>query len=147
MMALNIARYDAVVNRPPATTALVPNGIFTLTLPDGGHRTFRIYTKRQTAKFAPGQRIIAILVGPDNTNDYEDWGFVTDQGIKPWAARRSKKYEEYAAVLWEILAGGGEVVGYELTACRKCLVCNRPLTTPESIEAGIGPECAERYGD
>jgi Family of unknown function (DUF6011) len=28
----------------------------------------------------------------------------------------------------------------------KCSICNRDLTDPESIERGIGPVCAERFG-
>jgi len=34
--------------------------------------------------------------------------------------------------------------GYTLLREGRCLICNRKLTTPESIETGIGPVCAER---
>ena len=34
--------------------------------------------------------------------------------------------------------------GYTLLRESRCCVCNRKLTVPESIEAGIGPECAGR---
>ena len=29
----------------------------------------------------------------------------------------------------------------------KCCMCARPLTNPESIDAGIGPECAGKIGE
>ena len=30
---------------------------------------------------------------------------------------------------------------YKLFVSTRCMVCNRKLTTPESVERGIGPEC------
>ena len=42
------------------------------------------------------------------------------------------------------LAKGEEIDGHELLVSRHCLRCNRVLTTPESIESGVGPECAKR---
>jgi hypothetical protein len=33
--------------------------------------------------------------------------------------------------------------GYRIHLEGRCLRCNRPLTTPESIRRGIGPICAE----
>ena len=35
--------------------------------------------------------------------------------------------------------------GYELLHEGRCLVCNRPLTDPESVLFGVGPTCAEKY--
>lgn len=34
--------------------------------------------------------------------------------------------------------------GYRLLLEGRCVICNRPLTDPESIRAGIGPTCAAR---
>ena len=132
------------VSIPPETlTPTLPNGFHTLTLPDGSHRTFRVYRKRDGAKFAPGKRIISLLIGPDNTNDYEDFGFVSEMQIAVWKRFRGHKQEEYAAIIWRI-AQGEVVEGYELLTDRRCLICNRTLTEPESIERGIGPLCWDR---
>lgn len=126
-------------------TSVIANGYYTLKFPCGTHRTFRVFTKKATAKFSPGQRIIAMLIGPDNTNDYEQFGFVDDNGIKIWKRFIGKKQEEYARLIW-MLATGCEAKGYELLVSKRCLRCNRVLTDPVSLERGIGPECLEILG-
>jgi hypothetical protein len=35
---------------------------------------------------------------------------------------------------------------YTVQLSKRCLRCNRTLTTPESLERGIGPECANIMG-
>lgn len=131
--------------RPPAglLDARVPNGFFTLTLPDGSHRTFRVHTQNPQAKFAPGKRVISLLIGPANTGDYERFGFVEADGVRVWKRYRDTKQAAYAEIVWEI-ATGGRVEGCELLVSKRCMLCNRELTTPESLERGIGPLCWER---
>ena len=34
--------------------------------------------------------------------------------------------------------------GYNIQHMNKCGYCNRPLTTPESIETGLGPVCRDK---
>lgn len=126
-------------------SSVIFNGIYTLRFPCGTHRTFRIFTKKETAKFAPGQRIVAMLIGPNNDSfsNYESFAFCDDNGIRVWKSFKGKKQAEYAELLW-MLATGCEADGYELLVSRRCLRCNRTLTTVQSIEAGIGPECMEK---
>lgn len=126
-----------------AATADIPNGFYTLTLPDGGHRTFRVHTRHPNAKFAPGQRVIGLLIGPDNTSDYEGVAFLAAGGIQIWKRHRGGKTEVWLGVLWELMRGG-HVDGCELLVSKRCLVCNRTLTDDESIARGIGPTCWER---
>lgn len=125
------------------TASVIPNGIYTLTFPCGSHRTFRIFTKKTTAKFAPGKRICAMLIGPDNTTDYEPFAFVDDSGIHVWKRFKNQKQAEYAELLW-MLATGCEADGHELLISKRCLRCNRTLTDPISLELGTGPECRKR---
>lgn len=40
----------------------------------GEHRTFQVKTQDADAKFAPGERIVSLLVGNDNQNDYRGFG-------------------------------------------------------------------------
>jgi len=107
----------------------------------GTHRTFRIRTQKEDATFAPGERILALLTGPDNTRSYTQIGFVKDDGqIILWTRYRTKQYQRLIRVLqnpshYETL---GCVYHYEGT-CRRC---NRTLTTPESLRSGLGPVCA-----
>lgn len=146
-MLASLSQFDSSFGPPkPALESVIPNGLFTICFPDGSHRTLKIHTKRQTAKFAPGRRLLSILVGPDNTADFEAVAWVGEEGIRSFNGRGGK-IAEYGAILWNWLVHGDlPKGGYEVLESRTCLVCSRPLTTPESIEAGIGPECAERYG-
>lgn len=118
----------------------IPNGTFTLRRPDGTHRTFRVRTQREDARFAPGRRIIGFLSGPDNTSNYTWFGFV-DVRIVFWRRFLGRERLRRDVELLEAYFNRGE--GH-VDEARSCLRCNRLLTTPESISRGIGPECAER---
>lgn len=122
------------------TTSVIPNGIYTLSFPCGTHRAFRVFTKPENSKFAPGKRIIALLIGPDNTEDYDPFGFVDDEGIHVWKRFKNQRQAEYADLLW-LLATGCEADGHSLLISKRCLRCNRTLTDPLSLELGIGPTC------
>lgn len=144
-----LKQFDGVAGAaaPIVRESVIYNGFYTLTFPDGSHRTFRISTRPAKGKFAPGKRVISILIGPDNTSDYEMVGFVEERGITIWRSKLNGagggKLQEYAAILWDLAVNGEVIEGYELAVSRRCLKCNRPLTDPESIERGIGPVCAE----
>jgi hypothetical protein len=128
---------------PLRATAVVANGIYILVFPCGTRKTFRIFTKKQTAKFAPGKRVVALLIGPDNSDDWELFGFVDDTGIHVWKRFQHQRQAEYARLLW-MLATGCEADGHELLISKRCLRCNRRLTQPHAIEAGIGDECRRK---
>lgn len=149
----SLARFDATHNyrgRRLITAAAFPNGFFTLVFPDGSHKTFRVRTRRVDSDFAPGQRTVGLLIGPDNSHDYEDFAFIDDQGIRLWRSRSTAKLQDYALLLWQLVVqNGGDAAttpGYRVEVSKRCLCCNRRLTTPESIVYGIGPECAGRWG-
>jgi hypothetical protein len=123
----------------------VPNGFYTLTFPCGTHKTFRIATQQQGPM--AGRRIVSLLIGPQNTDDYESVGEIVrldPPGIAPWKKFKGKKVGEYLDLLWAMLKGE-KIEDHELIVSKRCLRCNRPLTTPESVARGIGPEC-ERKG-
>ena len=126
------------------------NGEITMVNPEtDGRRTIRIRTQPDNAQFAAGERIISLLVGPDNERSYKGFGFVKDDGrIIVWRKFRSgvpgqpSIHEKLALMVqypehYEALG-----VQYLFSTC--CRRCNRLLTTPESIESGIGPICAGR---
>ena len=111
----------------------------------GQHRTFRIRRQRDNSKFAPGERIISLLTGPDNENDYEGFGFVKDDGrIILW--RRVRESRFYASVV-RMLENPDHYTdrhGIEYATEARCLRCFRLLTDPISIAAGLGPECRNK---
>ena len=128
----------------------------------GGHGTFTIlnthsgcrYTfKVSTPADAEGDypRFVAVLTGSDNTSDYQylgqfrvrDWKLVWSHGrkssIKTTAKSALSDAWFFNALNADALPSFLEVI-HEGTCCR----CGRKLTTPESIEAGIGPVCATK---
>lgn len=120
------------------------NGIITVeNTVKGTHRTFRIRTQKDDAKFAPGERILSLLVGPDNSNDYQQIAFVKDDGrINLWGKYRTEQYQRLVRVLQK-------PEHYRSLGCRyhyegHCRRCNRLLTTPDSVRNGIGPVCDGR---
>ena len=133
---------SALKRKPVATLPQLdlPNGRFTLVFPCGTHKTLRVHTQ-QLGKMA-GKRIVSLLIGPENSTDYQQFGELVDSPVGFWAWKnwKGKKPEEYAGLLVKMLRG--EVIeGYEVLESRNCLRCNLPLTTPESIAANLGPRC------
>ena len=120
------------------------NGIVTVENTNKGtHRTFRIKTQPTDAKFAPGERILSVLTGSDNTSDYTQVAFVKEDGrIILWRRYEQSQYAQVVRVLQypEHYKAIGCVYHYE-GHCRRC---NRLLTTPESLRSGIGPVCDGR---
>ncbi len=118
----------------------------------GEHRTFSIKTQKEDARFAPGKRIIALLTGSNNETDYQSFGFVDDEGVTVWNKKRGtdgkrSSWEAYADLVWSLALDAGfspYAPKYSLLIEGKCIVCNRTLTEPVSIETGIGPKCAGR---
>ena len=130
------------------------NGTYTIENTESGeHRTFRVRTQKDDARFAPGRRIIGLLTGPDNNHSYTNFGFVNDDGIVVWMKKRGtdswSAYQWYAFMLWDLAVNNGTELrkrgkAYTLLIEKHCRICNRKLTTPESIRSGIGPVCAGR---
>lgn len=119
------------------------NGRITASNPaTGNHRTFRVRTQPQDAKFAPGKRVVSLLVGPDNESDYQGFAFVDEFGIQVWRSKLGGVYETYARMLANPDAWAEKGVEWQFEG--RCRVCNRALTDPVSIELGIGPVCREQ---
>lgn len=111
------------------------------------YRTFRI----STAKKMDNKQIISILAGPDNEYDYQGFGFISDTGINVWKKYKqdtdATKWLYYAMLIESLLNIRQNTIKadkYTMQLSKRCMVCNRPLTTPESLERGIGPECASK---
>lgn len=133
--------------------ATIFNGIYTIqNLSTSDYRTFKIHSQLEDARFAPGRRIISLLDGADNHNSYRGFGFVEDDGIFVWNKYRGKdkmsSFDWFSIMVWHIATRTPhnffDYNAYKLHLEGKCIKCNRRLTTPQSIESGIGPICAGR---
>jgi len=162
-----------MTHTPPAPEAVQPpnvhNGTYTVAHPERGHFTLKLHTA-QKGDLA-GERILSLLVGPDNTTSYRGVAFWKDaekravvwkkhrgpQSVQPidgftWQQRGWSAVEQKLAI-WADLATRGATdelhgfwygEGYRLHLEGRCVVCNRKLTDPESIQLGIGPTCGGR---
>lgn len=136
------------------------NGIYTVN--DGTqHLTYRIHSVQRGP--LAGKRIVKIQ---GQYGEFSGFAFLTAQGgIKVWRRfadddNRNERYIVWAHMLMSALHYGGLGIGnvdslthsdgdvrLEIQVARTCRRCNRTLTTPSSIDAGLGPECAARTSD
>jgi len=118
------------------------NGYYTVkNIEKGTHRTVKISTVRKGK--LQGKRIMSLLVGPDNNNNYAGFGFVDNDRVIVWKKHKENKVKNYLARVISYWAKTeNKPQGIEILLSKRCLRCNRTLTTPESIKRGIGPECA-----
>lgn len=161
------------MNVIPVTPPNVQNGSYTVSHPERGHFSLKLYTAKN-GKLA-GKRILAMLVGPDNISNYKGVAFWNDERkvANVWRRHRGPDSRmpidgfhwqekgwssvEKKLALWADLAVRGDCTtepgqpkghwaaeGYKLMLSSRCCVCNKTLTDPESIRLGIGPVCGNR---
>ena len=121
----------------------LPAGFHTVTFPDGSHRTFRVRLDR--IGIYSGRRTLGLLIGPDNTDEYQTIGLVSSDRFILWKANKGGKLEEHCSILWR-LAKGEAIAGYELLTSKRCRICMRELTDPDSIRTELGPTCRKKVG-
>ena len=124
------------------------NGTITMENPEtGNHRTIRIKTQKEDSRFAAGERIVSLLNGCDNEQDYVQFAFIKADGrVIVWKRYRGidgpSQYERLATMISDPERFEARGVNYMFsTTCRRC---NRKLTTPKSLVLGMGPKCASR---
>jgi hypothetical protein len=108
----------------------------------GTRYTYRIHAKEDAEQ--PSLHFVSVLVGAENTSDYTFLGTIFD-GARYRHGKKSRISPEAPSAvafawLWDHLASTDVEVWHSGRGSR----CGRTLTTPESIQAGIGPVCAGR---
>lgn len=129
--------------RIPARIQLL-EGTYTVVFEDGDYRTIKIERQEDWADFMPGKLLLGYLSGPDNEHSFTRFANVTDDGfVVIWKRHRDNAVlAEAVKVLCADPKAAARAYGLR---SRRCGICGRKLSTPESIEAGIGPVCAERF--
>lgn len=130
--------------------ALAGDAIFTLrSCRTGARFTYRVETDRSQAA---RPSFVSVLVGPDNTGDFQFLGAIFRDIAGPTFrhGRRSRisptaPSSQAFAFAWTHRRHLDGLV--EVFHAGRCCRCGRMLTTPESVAAGIGPECAKREED
>lgn len=128
--------------------AFVTGGKATLTLKSlatGKHYTYSV----KRAKDNDSLYFVGLLAGGDNERDYVYIGCIRSEGVEPmlFAGRKGNAaHPAYKALDWALyhLTRGTIPEKLEVWHEGRCCRCNRKLTTPESLQSGIGPECAKK---
>lgn len=135
--------------------ALAGNAILTLqSLRTGAHFTYKVRAKDVAgeikADYQPNRIwFVSLLSGADNESDYQYLGLINKyrefrltKNSRAGADAASVKAFEW---FWHMVRDG---IPSELVVRHegRCGRCGRTLTVPESIDRGIGPECAEKMG-
>ena len=123
-----------------------------------GNSTFTIYSskvnKRYTYKIKVDKKnenrfFVKVLFGPDNITDYRFLGwfynddFILLLSIKCCVDERDFRFTMLKYFL-QFLSNKDKLPDTcSFYPSGRCGRCGRLLTTPESIERGLGPECAE----
>lgn len=91
---------------------------------------------------------VSVLTGQDNENAYTYMGTIFNNGKLTFSLTKNSKIGEDAlsykafAFFFNLLMK--DTLHEEITIYHRglCCVCGKTLTTPESIQRGIGPSCA-----
>lgn len=114
----------------------------------GNRFTYKISQASESRNGKPPPHFVALLVGPDNSRSYEFLGTIFER--KAYAHGRNSKVSESATGaiafmwVWRKLSAGQMHEELDVWHEGRCGRCGRRLTTPESIETGLGPVCAGR---
>lgn len=128
---------------PWTGTPKIPNGIYTIKYDDGSYKTLRLRDTFEARAMNMGEQVACYLNGPDNETSYQGFAFV--HGSEILMFKRHAASVELKKTLESLLADEetARKMGVEYARMSgNCYICNHILTTPESIEAGIGPICA-----
>jgi hypothetical protein len=116
----------------PQAAPVIQKGFFTVQ-DDSGHRTYRVRMWKEKA-------VISLMRGQSNTSDYIGFGFIDGNELKIW--RRCEFDREMLARDFAAIIGDPQEAGLRYAReSKNCMRCNRLLTEPTSLDAGIGPEC------
>lgn len=130
------------------------NSVFTLkSVNTGVHYTFRVTKAPPLPDFPnrPSVYFVSVLVGPDNTRNYLYFGTISGASMLFKMGDKAKVMTgalSVQALMWfwrnlmELHCIRPEVEFYHEGRCGRC---GKKLTSPESLELGLGPECANKH--
>lgn len=133
---------------------LAGDATFTVELPAGAgptHHTYRVQKVEASDRW-PEAYFVKLLTGPDNRADYTYLGKLDPHTSEVRPTGRStfrpdsfpvRLLSRVLARVWGDDHAAYEQHGYATHHEGRCGRCGRALTVPESIESGIGPECAK----
>jgi hypothetical protein len=116
----------------------------------GTRFTYRITKTKQEGR-GPVSHFVAVLTGANNEGDYQYLGNMRSSvaGVRFEHGRKSRislQAPSFRAFewFWAQINRGKLPDALEVWHEGSCCRCGRKLTVPESVERGIGPECATK---
>lgn len=145
---------------------LAGESVFTVSNGEDRHFTFKVYKSKPSPQYPNPGYFAKVLTGPNNApgdGDYTYLGMVkvdrdrpleVDPKVRLTGRSRYKDGDLPVVVLrWALRviwqSAQGKYVLPEPFSIRhldRCGKCGRPLTTPESLTCGLGPDCAAELG-
>lgn len=130
------------------------NAYFTLrSMKTGTRYTFRIARPKRAQEKNEWFYYVSLLNGPDNTHNYTYMGWIKKERLLSGVtvggnAHLKPGAPSVVAINWalKMLSSGVLPDTLEIWHEGRCGRCGRKLTVPESVELGIGPECAGKMG-
>lgn len=122
--------------------------IFTVSsLVTGNRYTYKIVRGKETDKYPNPAYFVYFLTGPSNETDYTYLGVLDPNNGFTRLTKASKCTEDSApvkAIRWILVRmwQNQDISQCEIRHEGNCGRCGRRLTVPESIDIGLGPECA-----
>ena len=114
--------------------AIIRKGFFTVEKGDGTHRTFRIKTSPRS-----GKTVIGVMTGSSNLA-YEWFAYVSGGELR-FFGRNVFNVDEMRAN-FDTIKGDPTTAGLRYAReSMNCMRCNKLLTTPTSLNIGLGPVC------
>jgi hypothetical protein len=122
-----------------------------------GNATFTLRSKKTGDRFTYKIRkpdeakpwFVSLLTGSNNENDFTFFGTVFADGRYTHSGKSRLAYDATGpkAFAWFLQGIKSGVVPTQLEIWHegRCGRCGRTLTVPESIELGLGPECATKF--
>jgi len=136
--------HELVGNGAIKRFVMAGNAIFTIyNSTTNGRFTYKVSADKEREGFY----YVSVLSGPSNTSDYTYVGiiraeqFMLTRGSKVTEAALSYKAFDW---FWKMLKADKLFPGnFHFFHAGRCGRCGRMLTVPDSIEIGLGPECAQ----
>lgn len=113
----------------------------------GKYFTYRVKTPKNPLFGNKEVHFVGLLTGPDNTTNYSYIGTIFDK-VAYVHCKKSKISEDALGVQafkWFLKHINANNLNDHITFYHegRCCRCGRTLTTPESVENAIGPECVK----
>lgn len=134
---------------------LAGRAVFTLTRPDNKHYTYRINKAEKRHGNVQDLRqtwFVNLGIGYEDsiylgmlTQEHPEADPVFRLTAKSKFSDDADSVVTFRAFLWDVCNHAPTPL-MQFRHEGKCCVCARPLTNPDSIDAGIGPECAGKVG-